>query len=127
MNDDARVSKQIRDLMSASRLTVSEVAATAGVSRTSVSRLRSFRAGQQCFRPATIRRIADALGDLTRRDPDEIYRELIPATGAEPSATQADMGIRGAAELARHYRDMNALGRHLLLEHARLLSKELPA
>jgi transcriptional regulator with XRE-family HTH domain len=117
----------VRRLMSGYRLTIAEVAALAGVSPRSVARLRAFRPGQRAFRPSTLRRVADALGDLTHRDPDEILRDILSATGQESCVKQSDLGIRGAAELARHYQGMNALGRHLLLEHARLLANELPA
>ena len=117
----------VRGLMSDYRLTIAEVAAAAGVSLSSVARLRTYRPGQRPFRPSTIRRVADALGDLTHRDPDEILRDILTATGQESAVKQSNLGIRGAAELARHYQTMNALGRHLLLEHARLLAKELPA
>lgn len=77
-------------------------------------------------RPETLQRLAGALGSLTQRDPDEIYHELMRATGRDDRGRQVDLGMRGGAELARYYAQMSALGRHLLLAQARLLARELP-
>lgn len=117
----------LRDLMSEHRLTVGEVAEAAGVSRRSITRLRNERGPETIRpRPQTVRRVADALSDLTHLDADEIYRDLMTDYGLEGEIRQGDLGTRGAAELVSRYRAMNPIGRHILLEHARLLARELP-
>jgi len=107
------------------RLTVSEVSSLAGVSRRSLSRLRAAN-GSARPRAQTLRRIAEALGELAHLDADEVYDDLLAATGQESEIRQVEMSIRGAAELARHFQAMSPLGRHLLLEQARLLARALP-
>jgi predicted transcriptional regulator len=113
-------------LMDEHRLRVAEVANAAGVSISSVLRVRAT-SGRLPVRPATMRRIADAVSDLAHLDPDETFRGLLADAGEAPTTRQADLGIRGAAELARQYQRMSPLGRHLLLEQARILARELPA
>ncbi|HEV3311372.1 MAG TPA: helix-turn-helix transcriptional regulator [Chloroflexota bacterium] len=114
-------------LMDEHRLLVAEVAKAAGVSMSSVKRARAAALGRLSVRPATLRRIADAVSDLAQFDPDETFRDLMSDAGAASAVRQADLGIRGAAELARQYQQMSPLGRHLLLEQARMLARELPA
>lgn len=113
-------------LMDEHRLLVAEVAKAAGVSSSSVKRARAA-SGRLPVRPATLRRIADAVSDLAQFDPDETFRDLMSDAGEASAIRQADLGIRGAAELARQYQQMSPLGRHLLLEQARILARELPA
>ena len=112
--------------MSVHRLSAKEVAESARVSASSLTRYRRLE-GPGCIpRPQTLRRLADALGDLSHADAEEIYQDLMRASGQVARLAQGDLGVRGAAELVSHYQRMNALGRHLLLEQARLLARELP-
>jgi transcriptional regulator with XRE-family HTH domain len=121
------VGKFLRHFMDSHRLSVDEVASAAGISVRSMGRLRSTDRMSYKPRPATLRRVADALGVLTQVDSDEIYRDLMLAAGQLAALAQGDLGIRGATELVAHYQRMSGLARHLLLEQARLLARELPA
>lgn len=120
------VSNVLRRLMTQYRLSVAEVAEASGLSSRSVIRLRAAKGDAPPPRSESLRRVADAIGDLTHLDSEEVYREMMLATGRESHLRQGDMGIRGAAELASHYQRMSPVGRHILLEQARLLARELP-
>jgi hypothetical protein len=111
--------------MAANRLNVDEVATEAHISHRSLVRLRALDGEPHRPKSGTLRRVADALGYLTNTDADEIFRELLVASGHD--AFQGDLGIRGAAELMSHFQRMSPLGRHLLIQQARLLALELPA
>jgi len=118
----------LRRFMEMHRLKVAEVASVAGVSARSVARVRAERSDSLGGAPgtATLHRIADALEELTHIDSAEVYVELMREAGRGDEVRQADLGLRGAAELARHYQRMSPVARHLLLEQARLLARELP-
>lgn len=121
------VGKVLRRFMESHRLSVDEVASAAGISVRSMGRLRVIQGGSYKARPTTLRRLADALGGLTQVDGDEIYRDLMLASGQVATLAQGDLGIRGATELVTHYQRMSPVARHLLLEQARLLARALPA
>lgn len=116
----------IRQVMSIHRLSAKEVAESARVSVSSLTRYRRLEGAECTPRPQTLRRLADALGDLSHADAEEIYHDLMHASGQASRLSQGDLGIRGAAELVSNYQRMNTIGRHLLLEQARLLARELP-
>jgi transcriptional regulator with XRE-family HTH domain len=117
----------LRQFMTEHRLPVVEVATAAGVSPRSVSRLRGTLVADAAIpRTSTIQRVADALSRLTQVDADEIFAGLMTAAGRGAEVLQADFGLCGVAELTRYYQEMSPLARHLLLEQARLLARELP-
>jgi transcriptional regulator with XRE-family HTH domain len=118
----------LRHFMSAHRLRVAEVAEYAGVSARTISRLRhgDFHDHQGAPRAATLQRIADGIEALTHVDSTEIFVGLMRSAGRADEVRQVDLGVRGSAELARHYLRMSPLARHLLLEWARLLATEMP-
>src|SRR5581483_8798858 len=116
----------LADFMRTHRLRVREVAAAAGVSERTIGRIRGNEATEGMPRSQTLLRIAEALESLTHVDSNEIFNGLMREAGREAEIRQTDLGLRGAAELACHYQSMSRLGRHLLLEHARLLAHELP-
>gem|GEM_PF-4582151 len=115
----------VRTIMSQYRLTIGEVATASGISARSLIRMRQDGAGKKP-RPTTLRRVAEAISDLTQLDSDELFRDLMTASGQEGRIRQGELVTRGAAELINHYQSMNPLGRRLLLQHARLLARELP-
>lgn len=123
---EAGVGGVLKRFMKSHRLSVEEVAGAARISPRSMTRLRRADVSTYNPRPTTLRRLADALGTLTHVDADEIFRDLMLASGQEARLAQGDLGIRGATELVTHYQRMSAVGRHLLLEQARLLARELP-
>ncbi len=121
------VGSVLKRFMDFHRLSVEEVAAESGISLRSMTRLRALATTAYKPRSATLRRVADALGALTQVDSEEIYADLMRASGQEARLAQGDLGIRGAAELVSYYQRMSSVGRHILLEQARLLAHELPA
>lgn len=125
--DHSRTSTLVRELMERHRLTNVELARAAGISPSSVDRLRRPAGPQNVPRARTLRRIADALGELARMDADEIYHELLVATGQRRGAQQGALAVRGMAELSHLYHDMAPTGRKILLQQARILARELPA
>jgi hypothetical protein len=114
----------LRSLMAAHRLRVGEVAAASGVSSSSVVRLRSRQSAG--LSESTVRRIAAGVSDLAQLDPDEVYLGLLGSLGRDGARRQGDFGLRGSAELVRHYQRMNATGRRIILEQAKLLARVLP-